>query len=67
MAARRTPAIVAPPCRHPLVGVPSGPVPWVIIVLIGWVVWLGWRPEQVVALLVVLVPAAAGARAREAG
>ncbi|MFL6111021.1 MAG: hypothetical protein ACJ786_06690 [Catenulispora sp.] len=41
---------------HPLAGRPRRS-PWVII-LIGWLAIFGWSPEQVLAVLLVLLPTA---------
>lgn len=59
----RTPSVTGPAPAHPLAGLrPTGPRT-VVVILVGWLAWYGWPAEQVVAVLLVLLPAAAARRA----
>ena len=51
------------PPEHPLHGDRRYPVPIAVIILVGWLS-LRWPAEQVVALLLVLFPAASAAGRR---
>ena len=53
--------------RHPLADARRRGLPITIVIIVIWVTWIGWTPEQVTALLAVLLPgvyvAARGPRA----
>ena len=50
---------------HPLHGRRRKSIPVVVIILIGWLAHLGWSAEQIVPVLAVLMPAAAGSAGRQ--
>jgi len=57
MPERRTNLTASPPPKHPLVQPPRLSL-WGLIVLIGWLAFLRWSPEQSLAILLTLLPAA---------
>jgi hypothetical protein len=58
-------SIFGTPPEHPLRGIARAHVPIaVLVILIGWLSWIQWPAEQIIAVLVVLLPPAGGAGAR---
>jgi len=54
-------SVPGPRPQHPLAGARSHGTPIAVIILIGWLSRVGWTAEQVIALLLVLLPGAAAA------
>lgn len=60
-----TPSSVGTPPAHPLRGIAPDHVPIaVLVILVGWLSWIHWPAEQIIAVLVVLLPPAGGTGAR---
>ncbi|NUP46569.1 MAG: hypothetical protein HOW97_04550 [Catenulispora sp.] len=55
----RTPSVMGPAPTHPLTGLRPARPRMVLVILVGWLAWHDWTSEQIVALLLVLMPTAA--------
>ncbi len=51
--------IAGPLPDHPLRGAGHRAVPIAVVILIGWLAYLGWPGAEIVPLVALLVPAAA--------
>lgn len=58
-------SIAGPQPGHPLRGTIRDHAPIaVLVILVGWLSWVHWPAEQVIALLLILLPPASGTGAR---
>lgn len=58
-------SVAGPQLAHPLRGTVRDNISRaVLVILIGWLSWIHWPAEQIIAVLLVLVPPVGGREAR---